>query len=106
MVGVGSSRVVRRSTELRAVADFLLSAERRPSGLVIEGEAGIGKTTVWLSALKEARDRGFQVLCARVGQGDSALCYAALADLLAGVEPGVLESLPEIQREAVERVLL
>ena len=45
MVGVESSGFIRRSVEFRAIADFLLSAERQPSGLVIEGEAGIGKTT-------------------------------------------------------------
>jgi DNA-binding NarL/FixJ family response regulator len=33
-----------------AVADFLDSATAGPSGLVLEGEAGIGKTTLWLAA--------------------------------------------------------
>ncbi|WP_163719591.1 hypothetical protein [Mycolicibacterium psychrotolerans] len=30
------------------VAGFLGSASSRPTGLIIEGEAGIGKTTLWL----------------------------------------------------------
>ena len=37
MVGVESSSVIRRSVKFRAITDFLLSAERRPSALVIRG---------------------------------------------------------------------
>ena len=59
--------MISRSAEFRAVADFLLSAERQPTGLVIEGEAGIGKTTVWLAAVDQARERGFRVFSAHVG---------------------------------------
>jgi UDP:flavonoid glycosyltransferase YjiC (YdhE family) len=32
-----------------AIADFLAEAAAGPSGLVIEGDAGIGKTTLWLT---------------------------------------------------------
>ena len=106
MIDVESSGFIRRSVEFRAIADFLMSAERQPSGLVIEGEAGIGKTTLWLAALDEARARGFRVLPARVGQAESVLAYAALADLLSGVEHEVIAGLPEVQRLAVYRVLL
>jgi DNA-binding CsgD family transcriptional regulator len=88
------------------VAEFLQSAAARSSGLVIEGEAGIGKTTLWLAAIAQARDRGFQVLSARVGQAESVLAYAAVADLLGDVEPDVLAGLPDVQRVAVDRVLL
>jgi len=101
-----SSGVVIRPQESRAVADFLQSAAARPSGLVIEGEAGIGKTTLWLAALAQARERGFQVISARVGQAESVLAYAAVADLLGDVEPTLLASLPDVQRVAVDRVLL
>ena len=106
MVGVEASGLIRRSVEFRAITDFLLSAERQPGGLVIEGEAGIGKTTIWLEAVDEARKRGFRVLPTRVGQAESVLAYAALADLLSGVEQEVIAGLPEVQRLAVDRVLL
>jgi hypothetical protein len=36
--------------ELDAVAAFLDSVPSGPSGLLLEDEAGIGKTTVWLAA--------------------------------------------------------
>ena len=101
-----ASGVVERPAESRAVSEFLLSADRQPSGLVIEGEAGIGKTTLWLAAVAEARDRGFRVVSARAGQAETVLAYAALADLLGDVESAVLAELPEVQRIAVDRVLL
>jgi DNA-binding CsgD family transcriptional regulator/KaiC/GvpD/RAD55 family RecA-like ATPase len=106
MGGVMSTAVTGRPAEFRAVTEFLQAAAERPSGLVIEGEAGIGKTTLWLAALEQARERGFRVLYARVGPTDCVLAYAAIADLLGDVNPGVLTALPDVQRLAVDRVLL
>ena len=98
--------VVSRPLEFRAVTEFLRSASQQPSGLVIEGEPGIGKTTLWLSALEEARGRGYQVFSARVGQAESVLAYAAVADLLRDIDDSVLAELSDVQRVAVDRVLL
>jgi len=98
--------VVNRPLEFRAVTEFLRSASQQPSGLVIEGEPGIGKTTLWLSALEEARGRGYQVFSARVGQAESVLAYAAVADLLRDIDDSVLAELSDVQRVAVDRVLL
>jgi len=98
--------VVSRPLEIRAVSEFLRSAAHQPSALVIEGEPGIGKTTLWLAAAEQARDNGCRVFCARVGQAESMLAYAAVADLLRDVEATVLDGLPEVQRLAVDRVLL
>jgi DNA-binding CsgD family transcriptional regulator len=97
---------VSRTAESRAVAAFLDSSGSNPTVLVIEGEAGIGKTTLWLGALDQAHERGFHVLSARAGQAESGLTYAVLADLLEGVEQDVLDTLPKLQRVAIDRVLL
>jgi DNA-binding NarL/FixJ family response regulator len=91
--------------EHTAIARFLTSAKTRPSGLIIEGEAGIGKTTRWLAAVEQAPEQGFGVLTARVGQAESVLAYAALAELLRTVDEAVLAGLPDLQRLAVDRVL-
>jgi hypothetical protein len=98
--------VVNRPQESRVVSEFLRSAAQQPSGLVIEGEPGIGKTTLWLSAVEQARDSGYRVFSARVGQAESVLAYAAVADLLRDIDATVLAELPEIQRVAVDGVLL
>ena len=96
----------RSSIEDPQVAGFLTSAASQPTGLIIEGQAGIGKTTLWWSLLREARDRGFRVLTARVGQTESVMAFAALADLLGDLEPGYFAHLPGLQRLALDRVLL
>ncbi|KMO70855.1 putative HTH-type transcriptional regulator [Mycolicibacterium chlorophenolicum] len=88
------------------VAGFLGSASSRATGLIIEGEAGIGKTTLWLSLVDRARADGFTVLGARAGQAESVMAFAALADLLADVEAEVFAGLPALQRLALDRVLL
>ena len=54
-----------RSVPGRAVSEFLDTAAVEPAALVVAGEAGIGKTTLWLSAVQQAGDRGFRVLSAR-----------------------------------------
>jgi DNA-binding CsgD family transcriptional regulator len=100
------ARVLSRTVEFRAIGNFLSSAGKGPSALVIEGEAGIGKTTLWLAALEQARERGFSVLSARVGQAESVLAYAAMFDLFAEVDDDVLAQLPDLQRLAIDRVLL
>src|SRR4029079_18938461 len=97
--------VVHRPFELRTVSEFLRSVTQQPSGLVIEGEPGIGKTTVWLSAVEQARNSGYRVFSARVGQAESVLAYATVADLLRDINATVLAGLPDIQRVAVDRVL-
>jgi len=93
-----SAGLLSRQVELRAIHEFLHSAAERTSGLVIEGEAGIGKTTLWLAAQDDARARGFEVLSARVGESESVLAYAAVADLLGDLDPAILSNLPDLQR--------
>jgi DNA-binding CsgD family transcriptional regulator len=106
MIGVVAAGAGNRSVENRAVADFLTAAGAQPSVLVVEGEAGIGKTTLWMAAIEQARERGFRVLSARAGQAESILAYAAVADLLGDIESAFLTALPGVQRVALERVLL
>src|SRR5882757_2419927 len=95
-----------RPAERNAIADFLTTAESGQAGLIIEGEAGIGKTNLWLDAVEQARTRGFRVLAAQVGEAETVLAYAAVGDLLGDIETATLDGLPDVQRLAVDRVLL
>jgi DNA-binding CsgD family transcriptional regulator len=95
-----------RPAEEEALGEFFAAATHSPSALLVDGEAGIGKTTVWLAGLKQARGRGFQVLSARAVDAESVLAYASLADLLTGVDHDTWADLPEPQRIAIDRVLL
>jgi DNA-binding CsgD family transcriptional regulator len=99
-------RVVSREVESKAVDDFLASVPSGPSALLVEGAAGIGKTTVWLAALEVARELGFHVLSTRAVQTESVLAYGSLAALLEDLDDSELASLPPPQRLAIDRVLL
>ena len=94
-----------RPVETDAVEVFLGALVNDPAALVIEGEPGIGKTTVWLEAIDEARRRGFHVLSTRTAAVESGLAYAALADLLRGVGAATIDGLPAPQRAAVDNVM-
>ncbi|MFD1931128.1 AAA family ATPase [Nonomuraea mangrovi] len=98
--------IVGRQAELQAAASFLDSLEARPAALLLEGEAGIGKTTLWLATAEQARRRGFCVLAAAPAAAEAQLSYTSLADLLSGIEGSVFEALPEPQRRAIDVVLL
>jgi DNA-binding CsgD family transcriptional regulator len=95
-----------RPVEGRTVSGFLASATSQPSALLIEGEPGIGKTTLWLAAVESARSKDFRVLSTRAAAAESVLAYTALADLLDGVPASAWADLPEPQRAAVDQVLL
>ncbi|KUH97899.1 hypothetical protein AU190_21945 [Mycolicibacterium acapulense] len=88
-----------------AAERLLTAAQREPAGLLVEGEAGIGKTTAWLNVLDAASRRGFRVLSARGHQTESVLAYAAVADLLADIDTATIDELPRLQQLAVNRVL-
>lgn len=98
--------VVRRPSEAHAVDEFLALRDKQPSALILEGEPGIGKTTLWLAGLEQARDSGFVVLSAQATAAESVLAYTSLGDLLREVEAGVYADLPDPQRVAMDRVLL
>lgn len=97
--------VIARVDAEDAVAELIRRAADGPAGLLLEGDAGIGKTTQWWAGVEQARRCSFAVLAARVGQAESALAYAAVADLLADVSDEVFDALPDLQRLALNRVL-
>jgi MoxR-like ATPase len=49
--------VVGRAAELDVVEAFLAAVDGGPARLLVEGEPGIGKTTVWQAATARARER-------------------------------------------------
>jgi DNA-binding CsgD family transcriptional regulator len=98
--------VVGRESEIDSVHDFLEAVPAGPITMLIQGEIGIGKTTLWREGVAAADERGLQVLACRPVEGEIALPFAALGDLLEGVPEDVLARLPEPQREALEIALL
>ncbi|MFC7619789.1 AAA family ATPase [Microlunatus sp. GCM10028923] len=97
--------VIGRAAALVTVGEFLASAVTGARVLLIDGEPGIGKTTLWRAAVDEASGLRI-VLSGQPAAAESALPYAALADLLRDVDDAVLDTLPDPQRRAIDQVLL
>ncbi|MPZ00474.1 MAG: AAA family ATPase [Actinophytocola sp.] len=98
--------VVGREAELSAVGRLLERVADGPAMLVLAGEAGIGKTTVWRYGVRRAQDRGFTTLVCRPVAAEVRLSYAGLADLLAEVHASAFVRLPQPQRRALDAALL
>lgn len=95
-----------RDPERAAVERLLDGDSTRLTGLVLEGEAGIGKTAVWRDAVFLARERGYMTLTCRPAQAETALAFASLADLLEPIDDRTIAALPGPQRHALEVALL
>jgi DNA-binding CsgD family transcriptional regulator len=98
--------VVARNAELAVVRAFFEPTATVPGALVLEGEPGIGKSTLWLAAVEHARARGISVLSARPAEAEQGLAHVGLGDLLDGVFHDVAPELPPPRRRALEAALL
>jgi DNA-binding CsgD family transcriptional regulator len=98
--------LVGRDHELDTIRSFIAARPPSPSALLLEGPAGIGKTSLWQAGLADASRSSYVVLSCQPAATEIHLLYGGLTDLLLKhVEP-VLHRLPEPQRRAVEIVLL
>ena len=94
--------IVGREDELARVKSFIGSVPEGPSALLLEGAAGIGKTTLWHAGVSIARARGHRVLVCRAAESEARLSYAALGDLF----DFELPDLPAPQKRALNAALL
>ena len=92
---------VGRGAEARTIETFLDGVDSGCRVQLLEGEVGIGKTTLLRCAAEEARRRGFVVLMASPVPDEHPLEFAALADLLEGVHPAAIDGLPVPQQQAL-----
>ena len=96
--------MVGRARELDACRAFL--ADVAPTTLILEGPAGIGKTTVWSQSLRLADELGHRVLVTRPVEAETGAAYSGLGDLLGDPFDELGASLPEPQRVALGVALL
>jgi len=101
----GADRVVGRGKELSRLYAFMDDVTDGPAVLLLEGESGIGKTTLWRRGVTTAAERGWRVLFTRPAESEAKLAYAGLADLLEACDD-ILQGLPDPQRNALDVALL
>jgi len=101
----GADRVVGRGNELSRLDAFIDDVADGPAVLLLEGESGIGKTTLWKRGVAIAADKGWRLLSTRPAESEAKLSYAGLADLLEASDD-VLQTLPGPQRNALGVALL
>jgi DNA-binding CsgD family transcriptional regulator len=98
--------LVGRDEELASVLAFLESTESLPGALLLEGEAGIGKTTLLRAGIVAASQSGFCVVSTRPVEAESSLSFVSLGDLLEEQLGKVQDALPGPQRQALQVALL
>jgi DNA-binding CsgD family transcriptional regulator len=98
-----SAAIVGREDELAELAQFL-SRDDWPRTLLLEGQPGAGKTTLWEHAVDSARER-FHVLTARPLETEAKLAHSGVGDLLDGVY-AAFDELPAPQAHALRAALL
>jgi DNA-binding CsgD family transcriptional regulator len=97
---------VGRDAELAEVAAFLGELRSGSAGLALEGEPGIGKTTIWRETVRRARGQDVLVLACRPAAAEAKLSFAGVADMLDGVGEETFDALPGAQRHGLEVALL
>jgi ATP/maltotriose-dependent transcriptional regulator MalT len=101
-----AQELIGRHEELAVLGRFLGSLAAGPRALLVEGEAGIGKTALWQAGLTRSQAVGQRTLVCRPAGAEVRLSFAALGDLLAGVLEEALPALPVPQGRALQVALL
>ncbi|HKP18502.1 MAG TPA: AAA family ATPase [Gaiellaceae bacterium] len=96
------TEIVGREDDLAGLHEFL---DGSPGALLLVGDPGVGKTTLWEAGIDAAAERGLRVLSARPSGAEAQIAFAALIDLLDQVEADALAALPSPQLQALEVAL-
>src|SRR5664280_1900160 len=103
---MGTAELLGRDHEQAVLRRLLDRAESGMAGLILDGEAGIGKTMLWREGIALAGERGFRVLACEAAPTETPLAFTALGDLLDEVPLSSHKRLPPPQRKALETSLL
>src|SRR6476646_9487325 len=99
-------QIVGREEDRASVEAFVGHAEGGAAALVLEGEAGIGKSTLWLAGVEFARSRRLRVLTSRPAEAERGLAHVGLGDLFEDALADVASSISTPRRRALEIALL
>jgi DNA-binding CsgD family transcriptional regulator len=93
-----------RDAERGELGRWLQSPE--PPVLLIEGEAGIGKSTLWRAGVGDAEQLGIRILACTAAGSETQLAFTTLRDVFADAFDDVADELPPPQRRALGTTLL
>ena len=100
-----SMTILGRDVERERLEHFVVGLG--PAMLLVEGEPGIGKTTLWRHGTAVAERSGLRVLALRPGEAERPLAFAGLAGLLTdALLDATLPAIPEPRRRALDAALL
>ena len=97
--------MIGRTEEVGALDAFLADSAEQPRALLIEGEPGIGKTTLWHELVTSAQARGYRILSCRPTRSEMDLSYVGLVELLGAVEDDIVAALPAPQSRVLKMML-
>jgi DNA-binding CsgD family transcriptional regulator len=103
---VSAQSTVGRERELASIRAFLDAAGGRATALLIEGEAGIGKSWLWRETVRAAGERGCRVLACQPTESEAGIGFAGLIDLLGPWVDETAAELPAPQRRALDAALM
>jgi DNA-binding CsgD family transcriptional regulator len=98
--------IIGRRSEVKALARFVDAVPAGGRALLIEGDAGIGKTALLHEGVRGAHAAGFRVLTARTAAAEAQMAFATIGDLFTPTLDDTLPSLAPVQQRAVEVALL
>ncbi len=97
--------IIGRLNERGALDAFLTDKLPEPRALLIEGEPGIGKTTLLHELLAAALDRNYRILSCRPTRSEMDLSYVGLMELIEGLDEDVVTALPAPQARLLRVIL-
>ena len=104
--GAELADLIGRGPERDAILAALDPSADRIAAVLLTGDAGIGKTAIWESIVAERRAAGDHVLISRATSAEARLPWVGMTDLMRTMPPTTLDSLPDVQRRALEVVSL
>ena len=104
--GGSDGAVIGREAECSVIRDALGGGQADAVGVLLEGSAGAGKTTLWRWGMAQAGGLGMTVLAATGAELEVSASFAALTDLLAPVGDDIVGALPAPQSDALAVALL
>jgi predicted ATPase len=101
VVVAAGTELVGREAELADLRQFVDALAEGPSGAIIRGEAGIGKTMLWRAALEAGEQSGADVLATRCAEAEMPLALGGVGDLIETALAEAADKLAEPQRRAL-----